>query len=522
MANKQNIPVALLQCNEGQIEGLPRNPRYIQEDRLEALKDSLTRHPEMLNLRELIVYPHGKHFVVIGGNMRLRAAKELLFEEMPCKILSPDTPIDKLKAYVLQDNNEYGKNDYDILANEFEDEFLKLEHFDFGNFFDDEAEQGGEGGTAETEQPKAEEDNFDEESEPIVCRCKRGEVWQLGNHRVMCGDSTSAEDVEKLRGGVLADMVFTDPPYGMKKEAEGVTNDNLNYDDLLEFNKKWIPLSFDALKDVGSWYCWGIDEPLMDIYANIIRPRKKLHKEQKICFRNLITWSKGAGGFGCGSHLIRCYTPNEEKCLFVMKGQQGYVANKDDYWEGFEPIRQRLLKEKELSGLSMKEIVALTSTAATHWFAKSQWAMITEKDWNILQAYCIENNKQGFRAEYEQVRAEYEQVRAEWYKTRAYFDNTHENMNSVWNFAVTQPKEREDCGGHATPKPIALCARGVKTSCPEGGVVLDLFGGSGSTLIACEQLNRKCLMMEYEPHYCDVILARWEKLTGQTAVKIAD
>lgn len=309
-------------------------------------------------------------------------------------------------------------------------------------------------------------------------------------------------------------MVFTDPPYGMKKEAEGVTNDNLNYDDLLEFNKKWIPLSFDALKDVGSWYCWGIDEPLMDIYANIIRPRKKLHKEQKICFSNLITWSKGAGGLGCGSHLMRCYTPNEEKCLFVMKGQQGYVANKDDYWEGFEPIRQRLLKEKELSGLSMKEIVALTSTAARHWFAKSQWAMITEKDWNLLQAYCTEHNKQ--------VRAEYEQVRAEWYKTRAYFDNTHENMNSVWNFAVTQPKEREDCGGHATPKPIALCARGVKTSCPEGGVVLDLFGGSGSTLIACEQLNRKCLMMEYEPHYCDVILARWEKLTGQTAVKIAD
>ena len=320
----------------------------------------------------------------------------------------------------------------------------------------------------------------------------------------------------------MADMVFTDPPYGMKKEAEGVTNDNQNYDDLLEFNKKWIPLSFSALKDVGSWYCWGIDEPLMDIYAKIIRPRKKLAKAEKLCFRNLITWDKGEGGFGVRSALMRCYSPHEEKCLFVMKGQQGYVANKDDYWEGFEPIRQRLLKEKELSGLSMKEIVALTSTAATHWFAKSQWAMITEKDWNILQAYCTEHNKQGFRAEYEQVRAEYEQVRAEWYKTRAYFDNTHDNMNSVWHFPITSQKEREDCGEHATPKPIALCARGVKTSCPDGGVVLDLFGGSGTTLIACEQLNRKCLMMEYEPHYCDVILARWEKLTGQTAVKIAD
>ena len=513
--NAVNLPIAQIVCNEGQIEGLPRNPRFIKDERFKKLVKSLQDDPEMLDLRELIVYPHGKKFVVIGGNMRLRAGKELGFETMPCKILPADTPIEKLKAYVIKDNNAFGNDDFDLLANEWDAEFLEECGFDFGTFFDSEAEGSADNAESKGAEAKAEEDNFDEDTEPIVCRCKRGEVWQLGEHRVMCGDSTSAEDVEKLRGGVLADMVFTDPPYGMKKEAEGVTNDNLNYDDLLEFNKKWIPLSFDALKDVGSWYCWGIDEPLMDIYANIIRPRKKLHKEQKICFRNLITWSKGAGGFGCGSHLMRCYTPNEEKCLFVMKGQQGYVANKDDYWEGFEPIRQRLLKEKELSGLSMKEIVALTSTAATHWFAKSQWAMITEKDWNILQAYCTEHNKQGFRAEYEQVRAE-------WYKTRAYFDNTHENMNSVWNFAVTQPKEREDCGGHATPKPIALCARGVKTSCPEGGVVLDLFGGSGSTLIACEQLNRKCLMMEYEPHYCDVILARWEKLTGQTAVKIAD
>ena len=527
--NAQNIPVALLQCNEGQVKGLPRNPRFIKDDRFKELVKSLQEDPEMLDLRECIVYPHGKKFVVICNNMRLRAAKELGFETLPCKILPSDTPIEKLKRYAAKDNVSFGSWDYDILANEWGEEFLEDCGFDFGNFFDDEAEQGGEGGTAETEQPKAEEDNFNEESEPIVCRCKRGEVWQLGNHRVMCGDSTSAEDVEKLRGGVLADLVFTDPPYGMKKEAEGVTNDNLNYDDLLEFNKKWIPLSFSALKDVGSWYCWGIDEPLMDIYAKIIRPRKKLAKADKICFRNLITWDKGEGGFGVRSALMRCYSPHEEKCLFVMKGQQGYVSNKDDYWEGFEPIRQRLLKEKELSGLSMKEIVALTSTSATHWFTQSQWAMPTEKDWNILKAYCEEHNLQGFRSksedirsEYEDIRSEYEEKRAEWYKTRAYFDNTHDNMNSVWHFPITSQKEREDCGEHATPKPIALCARGVKTSCPEGGVVLDLFGGSGSTLIACEQLNRKCLMMEYEPHYCDVILARWEKLTGQTAVKIAD
>lgn len=177
MANIQNIPVALLQCNEGQVPGLPRNPRYIQEDRLEALKDSLTRHPEMLNLRELIVYPHGKHFVVIGGNMRLRAAKELLFEEMPCKILSPDTPIDKLKAYVLQDNNEYGKNDYDILANEFDDDFLKLEHFDFGNFFDSEAE-GATGGGMVTEDDNVAPESWDKKDKIEEVECLLNKAMQ--------------------------------------------------------------------------------------------------------------------------------------------------------------------------------------------------------------------------------------------------------------------------------------------------------------------------------------------------------
>ena len=115
------------------------------------------------------------------------------------------------------------------------------------------------------------EDDFEVEL-PEEPKAKLGDVYQLGNHRLMCGNSTSEEDVAKLMNGVKADMVFTDPPYGMKKENDGVANDNLNYDDLLEFNKKWIPITFNNLKDNGSWYCWGIDEPLMDIYSNILKP----------------------------------------------------------------------------------------------------------------------------------------------------------------------------------------------------------------------------------------------------------
>ena len=120
----------------------------------------------------------------------------------------------------------------------------------------------------------------------------------------------------------------------------------------------------------------------------------------------------------------------------------------------------------------------------------------------------------------DEFKKEYDELKKEWYATRAYFDNIHDNMNDVWHFNKTSQKERKDTGGHATPKPLALCSRGIKSSSRDGELILDVFGGSGSTLIACEQLGRKCFMMEYEPFYCDVIIARWEKLTGKTAEKI--
>ena len=93
-------------------------------------------------------------------------------------------------------------------------------------------------------------------------------------------------------------------------------------------------------------------------------------------------------------------------------------------------------------------------------------------------------------------------------------------MNNVWHFSRTSGEEKELTGGHATPKPIALCSRAIKSSSMEGEIVLDLFGGSGSTMIACEQLNRKCYTMELDARYCDVIIKRWETLTGKKAVKL--
>ena len=108
-----------LERNKGQIEGLPQNPRFIKDAKLKALIRSLRESPEMLNLRELIVYPSGQKYVIIAGNMRYMAARELNMLELPCKILPKDTPIQKLREYAIKDNNPYGEDDWDILVNEW-------------------------------------------------------------------------------------------------------------------------------------------------------------------------------------------------------------------------------------------------------------------------------------------------------------------------------------------------------------------------------------------------------------------
>lgn len=155
---------------------------------------------------------------------------------------------------------------------------------------DDESEK--EDGDTEPETPP---------EEPFT---EPGDLWLLGDHRLYCGDSLKMGDVQKATDGQRADLVFTDPPYGMGKESDGVQNDNQNQNDLLEFNKKWIALSFSILKENGSWYCWGIDEPLMDIYAFILRP---MIAANQITFRNYITWAKHSA-FGVNSELMRSYT----------------------------------------------------------------------------------------------------------------------------------------------------------------------------------------------------------------------
>ena len=125
MENVQDISITKLEVNKGQVEGLPKNPRFIRDDRYKALVKSIEDAPEMLKLRELLVVEHGNKYVVIGGNMRLRACKELGMETVPCKVLPADTPVAKLREYAIKDNNGFGEDDWDVLANEWDAEELQ-------------------------------------------------------------------------------------------------------------------------------------------------------------------------------------------------------------------------------------------------------------------------------------------------------------------------------------------------------------------------------------------------------------
>lgn len=471
------------------------NAKIHTQEQIEQIKKSI----EEFGMNDPIAV-WGTDNLIVEGHGRLIACNELGIDKVPIIRLDELTD-DQRKAYTLIHNQTTMNTgfDLDILNEELGNIELDMSEYGFDDIQIDDIEE---------EKEIIEDEVIEPPEEP---KSKLGDIYQLGNHRLMCGDSTKQEDVDKLMNGVKADLVFIDPPYGMKKENDGVANDNLNYDDLLEFNKKWIPITFKELKDNGSWYCWGIDEPLMDIYSNILKP---MQKQNKITFRNLITWDKGCGQ-GQLSSEIRMYPIADEKCLFVMCGVQGFNTNSDNYYEGWEPIRSYLEGEAKKVGLTAKKLQEICGVGMyAHWFTKSQFTLIPKEHYLKLQEYY---EGKAFTRPYDNANKESQNIKNEYYKTRAYFDNTHDNMNNVWHFSRTSGEEKENAGGHATPKPIALCSRAIKSSSRENENVLDVFGGSGSTLIACEQLNRNCYMIELEPKWVDVIIQRWENFTGQKA-----
>lgn len=433
MDEYRNVAIGLLEENKGQIEGLPANPRQWTRMDLDSLKKSIEETPELLEARGCIAVPHEGRFVVLGGNMRLSACRELGMKEVPCYVFPDSTPVAKLKEIVIKDNGSFGAWDFDMLANEWSDLALS----DFGvQIPEDWTEETNE------KEEKAKDDNFDEEKEDIPERCKKCDLWKLGEHLLMCGDSTSLEDVKKLLGGAKIDMLLTDPPYNVNvSNSKGMTiaNDNMGKGEFAAFLNSAMSNAVYALKPGGASYVWYS-------HSEEIAFRSAMEAAGGAIKQTLI-WNKNAFTFGRSD-----YKWKHEPCLYGWK-------------EG-----------------------------AAHWF----------------------------RDEFNHPTVIEDAVDVDKMKKDEMRDMLKQMLASPAPTDVIDVDKPMRCDLHPTMKPLELCGQLIHNSTRSGQNVLDLFGGSGSTMMACEQLGRKNYTMEYDPHYCDVILYRWEKMTGKKAERITE
>lgn len=428
----RRIKLTDLVLNEGQVTGLPTNPRQWTRAELENLKKSLQETPELLEARGILVYPWEGKYLVLGGNMRLSALKSLKAEDAPCVIFPEDTPIDKLKEVVIKDNGSFGEWDFDSLANEWGD--LPLTDWGVPDLDMGEEKQG---------EPEVVEDDFDED-EDVEPRALPGDVYMLGDHRLMCGDSTKPEDVEKLMAGDVADMVFTDPPYGVSyvgtnnpngKEWQMIANDDLRGDSLFQFLAHAFKNLADNLKSDGAFYVWFASSNHIEFETALKMAGLRVKQE--------LIWDKGM------------------------------VLGHSDYHWSYEPCLYGTHKDKNCT-----------------WYGDR-----TQKTFLAMNRTEIRDLK---KEELVDILLHLHEGRSCWRIDR---DNATEYI-------------------HPTQKPIALPGRGIKNSSCAGQIVLDLFGGSGSTMMACEQLGRKARIMEFDPKYCDKIITRWERYTGMKAEKL--
>ena len=400
----------------GKLSLWEKNPRKISKEKYNLLKEDLRAG----QFDPLLVTNDG---MVIGGNMRLRAMKELGYKDVWISIIEFVDELGKCVVYIngersskdfkskddailhfaLIDNQQYGEYDTLELAELTQESSIDLEKYYIPNgqvisLKEMLEEFGPQTEVVEDEPPEI-------SGEPA--RSKTGFVYRLGNHRLLCGDSAKTENVEKLMNGQKADMVFTDPPYGIG--YVGKTDDALTMEN-------------DGKKPEESKDFWTL------------------------ALTSIQTFMKDGGSYYVCS-------PQGSEMMMMM------IA----------------LKE---CGFQLKQTLV---------WAKNTLIM-GHNDYQYQHEIIFYGWKEGFTHKF-------------------YGDRT---QTSVWNF--NKPAKNDL---HPTMKPIELCAKAISNSSLNEESVLDLFGGSGSTLIACEQLNRVCYMMEIDPKYCDVIRRRYAKLVGK-------
>lgn len=380
-----------------------------------------------------ILIDKGKN--IIAGHGRLMAAKKLGMQSVPC-IYVEGLSEEQYRAYVLADNRltELGEWNMELVNEELE--FLNGMDFDISlTGFELEPE---------VKTPlEIVEDDFDAEL-PAEPKAKVGDIYQLGNHRLMCGDSTSIIDLDQLLAGTLVECVCTDPPYNMAYEGAGNTPDSKRKHNRI-LNDKMSPEEFKKfLTDVyKTMYCGMQDGASCYVFYKEMGQGTFIQcmSDGGINYKQELVWVKNQLVLG-GSKYQSMYEP----CLFGCKG------NAVKYWYGNRTQRSVIETIDLMTETELRDAIrALTESEPV--------------------------------------------------------DVIRERKPLVNDL-------------HPTMKPIKLLAKLISNSTEEGHSVLDLFGGSGSTLMACEQLGRNCYMMELDPKYVDVIIQRWEEFTGKKAVLI--
>ena len=386
-------------CNMKITDIIPydKNPR-LNDGAVEAVANSIKE----FGWRAPIVVD--KDMVIICGHTRLKAAIQLGLEEVPVHIADNLTP-EQVQAYRIADNRtgEIAEWDYSLLPVELKE--LQDSDFDLSLLgFDADELDKLLNGEEENVVAEGETDADAVPEVPEVAVSKRGEVYQLGKHRLMCGDSTKPEDVAKLLDGELADMVFTDPPYGVS--YKGVNNPG---------GRAWEVIENDDLRGDT------LSEFLLAAFKNI-----KAHLREKRAF---YIWYATSNHLQFEHAIIDAGLKSKQ----VLMWNKGMILGHSDYHWAFEPCFYGCKADEN----------------------------------------CI------------------------WFGDRC--------QTTVWDIKRDNTREYV----HPTQKPTALAVKAMFNSCKPGEIVLDLFGGSGSTLIACEQTNRVNRSMEFDPKYADVIRKRW-------------
>ena len=330
---------------------------------------------------------------VIAGHGRLMAARKLGYKEVPVVKLEHLTESQR-KAYILADNRIALNSGWDTSMLSLELQELK-DDIDLSLLGFDADELDAMLNPIEETEGLTDEDSVPDV--PVKPKTKLGDIYILGNHRLMCGDSTSIDAVEKLMDGQKADMVFTDPPYGV--DYKGINNDSR--DGLEDLLRGAFANYLAVSKSGASIYCFHSDR-CADVFHRVFR--------EFFHFSSMIIWAKNSLTLSQTD-----YQSQHEPCLY------GWMNN------------------------------------GSH----------------------------------------------SWYSDR--------KQTSVWKF------DKERFEGHTTPKPVGLVERAINNSSKGGDLIIDLFGGSGSTLIAAEKIGRQARLMELDPKYCDVIVKRWEDFTGKKA-----